>query len=415
VVAVALGSAPAARAAVVTLEIVADTADGQLDDLATPFLDGGTVGYRARSAIDASRSIVVDGTVLVTSGDTVDGAALLDVSFASIDGAALALRTSDNCYAGDVFFQSHHVFVGGAGRRVVDRDTAIDGFSNPLNLSTVLTPSVGFSSVENGTLAFYIDTTTLAPYSQTSTVFRRDSGGAISVVAATGDAIPDGGGSTFSAFGPPVLDSGRIAFRGRGLGRGGISTWDAGQLARVVDSTTQAPGHEPTAFGDAFDKGIARAGGDTAFVTTGSVKGVWKVVDGTLQRVSDSTTGIPDGDGNLFEFFGVDIERGAVAFVGRRDNQFLPPRQYGVYTDLHGTLEKVVDLDDTIGGRTPDEFEAMTGYSLSGNRILFLVRFTDASEAVVLATVFPEGTDPGIFYGDGFERGDMGFWTSVLP
>ena len=70
-------------------------------------------------------------------------------------------------------------------------------------------------------------------------------------------------------------------------------------------------------------------------------------MDGTLATVVDTLTTIPNGIGEFTSFFTFPaFDDGHVAFLAEGS-----AGQQGIFTNVHGQVEKVVDLNDTIDGR----------------------------------------------------------------
>ena len=98
---------------------------------------------------------------------------------------------------------------------------------------------------------------------------------------------------------------------------------------------------------------------------------------------------IPEGSGDFstlaFTFdTGPSVECGSTVFVGQGSSG-----QKGIYTNVGGTLEKVVDVDDTLGGIAVDNV-FISRQALSQGRILFGVNEPGGSatsiDAIWLAT-----------------------------
>ncbi len=63
----------------------------------------------------------------------------------------------------------------------------------------------------------------------------------------------------------------------------------------------------------------------------------------------------------------------------------------GIYTDLTGSLTKVIAIGDTFDGKTVDEVN-IGQFSLDGNNIAVVVSFTNGSDGVYTFTPVPEPT-----------------------
>lgn len=117
-------------------------------------------------------------------------------------------------------------------------------------------------------------------------------------------------------------------------------------------------------------------------------EGIYLQNGSSLSVIADTNTPIPDGTGNFsgFMYNPPAIDNSNVAFMGYGSNS-----QAGIYTTLGGTLSKVIDINDTLDGKTfrPFSFSsASIGYQgLSGNQLAFLAEFTDGSQAIYIAVL----------------------------
>ncbi len=137
------------------------------------------------------------------------------------------------------------------------------------------------------------------------------------------------------------------------------------------------------------NKSVALKGGRTTL--QGRVEeGIYLQDGGSLALIADLNTPIPDGAGNFsrFMFTAPAIDSGNVAFIGYGSNS-----QAGIYTTLGGSLSKVIDINDTLDGKTlrPFSFTSATlgREGLSRNQLAFLAQFTDGSQGVYVATLNP--------------------------
>ena len=201
--------------------------------------------------------------------------------------------------------------------------------------------------------------------------------GGLTRVADLNTLIPNGTG-TFNNFLNPALDGGNVAFGGRDpRGQRGIYT-DIGGLTRVADETTPIPNGTGNFTGFGFP---ALDGGNVAFQGFGSggQLGIYTDIGG-LTLVADTNTPIPNGTGNFTVFFGSPaLDGGSVAFRGLGSGD-----QNGIYTDIGGSLEKVIDLTDLLDGKTLSSLNFSIN-GLSGNSLAFLAGFTDGSRGIFRA------------------------------
>jgi hypothetical protein len=157
----------------------------------------------------------------------------------------------------------------------------------------------------------------------------------------------------------------------------------AAGLGVVADLNTAIPGGTGN-FTD-FDY-PSLEGASVAFKAYGSgQKGVYSDVGGSLGVVADLNTPIPDGTGNFTDFgYIVSLDGGNVAFQAEGASG-----QKGIYTNVGRSLNKVIDLSDSLDGKTI-WWLYMGPEALSGNSVAFLAAFTDNSSGVFTATVVPE-------------------------
>lgn len=218
------------------------------------------------------------------------------------------------------------------------------------------------------------------------------SGGQIGIYSAKGamvttlvdsvTAVPGQAGN-FTLLTHPQLDSGNAMFTGAGSSGQGIYTVIDGAVDVVVDTSDAIPGGSGNFTVFNFGQKHALDGTDVAFIGSGSSgqAGVYTAVGGTLSVVADLNTPVPGGSGNFTAFGNVSMDGGSVAFEGIDG-----AGQRGVYTNLGGSLEKVITVGDTLDGLIVSDAFGATGASmLSGNTIGFFVRFTDGSKAIYRA------------------------------
>jgi hypothetical protein len=171
-----------------------------------------------------------------------------------------------------------------------------------------------------------------------------------------------------------------LAFMGSGAGRAGIYRRQVSGLKKLVDDTTRIPsggGLLSTfqSFGDPCMRGE-----DVAFRGEGSgQEGIYTIIDGALARVADRNTSIPEGSGRFTGFGVVSFDGTNVAFVGEG-----PSGQKGIYTDLGGSLVKVIDVYDRLENKRVSNFY-IGRQALSGGAIAFKADFTDGTSGLFAA------------------------------
>ncbi|MCC6661503.1 MAG: hypothetical protein IT437_11525 [Phycisphaerales bacterium] len=182
--------------------------------------------------------------------------------------------------------------------------------------------------------------------------------------------IPNGGGATFGAIGPPSLQDGSIAFVGRHE-LGGIPTglfaWRAASLIMIADITTRIPGR-PAQFTGVGDCDLEN--GAIAFTGLGPAgyRGIFRAeASGVITRLYDTDMMVPGGNGGVFTSLGrASMDDGHVAFFGTGGDQ------NGIYTDLPGALTFAAHLGTPIPGRPGLIFSSFGRVDLSGDIVAFI-------------------------------------------
>ncbi len=199
-------------------------------------------------------------------------------------------------------------------------------------------------------------------------IYSRNGNGPLTIVA--DPATPDPGGFGFLT---------EFFFVGREGRTIGFSAWTTlggpavyirtNALTLVANTTTLVPGtNQPFTF---FQPNVSAGATEVAFAGENAQRsGVYTGASPTtLQTVADTTTAIPGGTGT-FTSFGdrPSTDRGATVFYGQGT-----AGQQGIYTDLGGTLRRVADLSTPIpnGTGTFTGFTFFYGPSIDGNRIAF--------------------------------------------
>src|SRR5262245_13600976 len=192
-------------------------------------------------------------------------------------------------------------------------------------------------------------------------------GGTLSRVADQNTAVPAGTG-TFTSFGAPALSGDLLAFHGnRGPEEEGVYLFAGGTLSRVADVNTPIPDGNGT-FGR-FRGNPALSGVNIAFLGFGSSfqEGIYHFAGKLpLTRVADLNTAIPGGTGNFIAFDVPVLSGSNVAFLG-----FGSSGQRGIYLLAGATLSRVVDLNTAIPGGTGN-FTGLSNFPmLSGKNVTF--------------------------------------------
>ena len=178
---------------------------------------------------------------------------------------------------------------------------------------------------------------------------RAESGGfTFTKIVDTNTPIPGGVGN-FVAFGAPVFDGTTVAFWAPGLcfcsSQIGVYASTGGSLQKLADSNTPIPGSVGNF--DNFNEAEIRGGTVAFFGANGFVSsGIYASSGGSLTRVADLNTAVPDGIGN-FQYFvpEVAVDDGRVLFAGLGSFSTA-----GLYSFAAGSLTTVVDFNMVMPG-----------------------------------------------------------------
>ncbi len=246
-------------------------------------------------------------------------------------------------------------------------------------------------------------------------------------VADTSTLVPGGAMSeTFSAFGAPALDGGQVAFQGFGtMGQAGIYRDGIGALGVVADLGTAIPdgtGNFMNFFFPALQGGQVAFNG-SAFNASGPglQQGVYRDVGGTLTRIADLTTPIPDGSGTFSGFGLVSVDGGQIGFEGSGLSG-----QSGIYRDGVGALTTIVNTNTAVPDGT-GTFTIFNNSSLAGGRVAFVGLGTSGERGVYrtgvgaltriadLNTAIPGGTGNFTDFSDLSTDGDQIAFDGFRP
>lgn len=154
-------------------------------------------------------------------------------------------------------------------------------------------------------------------------------------------------------------------------------------LTVVADENTSIPWHDRKF--QSFPQ-FSVANGRVAFRGTGEqLEGIYvgtQPLD--LTRVADTSTAIPDGEGNFHGFGDLSHDADSIAFVG-----FGADQQPGIYLYIEGASipQKLVDSSDAalLGNKAVRSFH-LGRDAFSGGEIIFHVTYVDDSEAIFAAS-----------------------------
>jgi hypothetical protein len=303
--------------------------------------------------------------------------------------------------------------VGGSITTIADTNTALPDGTGNFRL-------FGTPSLSHGNAAFSGSGETASRVAQGAFFVPR--GGPITTVADQNTPVP-GGIEVFRGVGQVSLDDGNVTFVHSSVGKDRIFVADNGsQITLVADSTDfivfnglsfkggivafiaqqtsifaasvgsppmlvvdvgSFPGPGLTGFSPSIDNGAI------AFLVQGD--GIYlATLEGSITPVALVGTPIPGGTGN---FTGFDPDSpshrdGIVAFRG-----FGPSGQEGIYVSIGGSLTKVINLSDSLDGKTLTHL--FLGYeAVSGNQIAFAAQFANGSRGIYVAQVIKEDECP---------------------
>ena len=172
-------------------------------------------------------------------------------------------------------------------------------------------------------------------------------------IADTRTPVPDGVGE-FITFSRPAIDGNDVVFKGRDAVTlaYGIYIFNGGTLVKVVDKSTPVPENPSISF-TGFDGNVSIENGVIAFeayfrIADSNQEGVYTATGGMLTKVADTITTTIPGTGKIFSSVDApSLSYGKVVFQGKDASGF-----GGIYSDVSGTLEMVVDANSTVPGYT---------------------------------------------------------------
>jgi hypothetical protein len=232
----------------------------------------------------------------------------------------------------------------------------------------------------------------------------RSGGGPVVRVADTRTRVP-GSTENFDFFYGVSAKNGLTAFVGSSESADGVYLHNdaTSQIIRVADTSMQVPGRAEgfVAFGDDSIGGLDVDGGSVAFIGLfgeGRIGEagiyVFDSATGAIVRVVDTIMDTPgefDFSQDAFTSVAIDDGHVVLGYGLEGDPRTGTPQtpDFGVYTDLGGSLESVLRAGDTLDGKVVRR--AYVGAEgLDGNQIAMSVVFADGTEGIYIATVVPE-------------------------
>jgi hypothetical protein len=206
-----------------------------------------------------------------------------------------------------------------------------------------------------------------------------DAGGTLHTLVTEGTPTPGGTGMLDSINSNVAAANGAVAFFGSSGGQRGIYLARNGQLLKVADSNTAAPGSAGN-FQDFSNVNIGFDGTDVAFAADAAgVPGLYRTLNGGLVNIVTSNTVINGygklsfGDSNSIP---MSLDAGRIAFSNGN----------AIFADVDGSIQKVIGVGNQLFGKTVNGITFGTN-GLSGDEIAFGAHFTDGSSGIFLATV----------------------------
>ena len=366
---------------------------GNFGSFDAPSLENGSVAFRSGgiyTTVGGSLNLVVDtNTFIPGNGTRKFGFNLIAPSLSN--GSVAFYGDSGSYEPGNPPFIAAGIYtnVGGTLNVVADNNTPIPGGTgNFYNFSSL-------ASLNNGSVAFEGKRYPGFSGGPFISGIYTNIGGSLNVVADGNTPVPDGT-ENFAYLNYPSLDNGSVAFIGYQTPisalRQGIYTNLGGSLNVVADYNTPIPGGTGNFDNFNFSRNPpVLNNGSVAFVGYGSrftQGGIYTNLGGSLNVVADYNTPIPGRGGNFNKssFFGLSFNNGNIAF----ETDGIDPRFtfQGIYTNLGGSLTKVIDDEDSLDGKTIRTL-SFSKEGLSGNQIAFSAVFSDNSRGIYIATLEP--------------------------
>jgi hypothetical protein len=262
--------------------------------------------------------------------------------------------------------------------------TAVVGSSNPLVDTSTPHPNglgnygiFGNITLDSGQGAFF------GGNNSDTGIYRRPvTGGPITTIVERLDIMPGSASDQFFGFGVPELENDNVVFTGSGgstLARKGVYRHSAGSLSVLYDTSTPIPGGTGNF---ANFSSVRLSNGKVLFYGEGDTEqGFYTDVSGSLQLVVDRNTTAPGGD--TFDDDG--FVYGSLDTTGIAFWSFLLGGGSGIYTNLSGSLTKVIRTGDTLDGKIVGDLD-FSREGLSGEEIAFRAVFADGTSGIYVAS-----------------------------
>ncbi|GET38530.1 DUF7453 family protein [Microseira wollei] len=429
-IALSLGwlTAGAVEAASFTFSKIVDTntpipgGGGNFTFLNTPVIDNGIVvfsGERGNQGRVEQRGIYTyAGGMLQTVVDTNTPVPFSDVNFIGLD-LGLAIDKGNIVFGGsgnkpnplggtDVY--GIYTVIGGVLDRVIDQSTILPGDNS--NFTTF----GGGLSIKGNNVAFY------GGSSFENVALFTNAGGTLQRVVDSSTPLPEVTSNLDSLSNADVVFASSTSVDGTiNNWRSGIYTYTGGVIKKIVDPATIMLGGRTDLN---FSAGQPLVDNDDIAFSVVSYSNqpstaIYTIVDGKVSLIADTNTPVPGGIGNFFNlaglnvgsfnFGGLSLDQGSVAFVGgdlvgfrEFPGPICSPRQFcpgpirfpeirnGIYTTLGGSLTRVIAEGEQLDGKViAPYYLGVSRQMLSGNSLVFSVRFTDGSSGIYQADFVP--------------------------
>ncbi len=334
----------------------------------------GNSGVFAETLSSVSRSLLTSGSSLPGTAGTLGSL----IPSATNSGATFSYNGGNWAVIGPNatnFFGLYGQAAGGTLRTLADGDTTVPGQAIPFSAARLAQSR----PIVSGDLVAFA-----GPWAGSNVwgLYLSTFDGTLTTLADENTSVPGGGTLDFHSSTPTVAFANETFAFANTLTSGQavlLMGTQPQQLTRLADTTTTAPGGG--GLFTAFDATPQVASGRVAFVgTTASRSGLYQgTTSANLSRIVDTSLAIPSGSGNFTAFDNQFAFTGsAAAWVGYGSGG-----QQGVYTNLTGSITKVLNLSDTINGRTPLQFH-LSPQGLVNNHLAVQVQFTDGSQSLVV-------------------------------
>ena len=203
--------------------------------------------------------------------------------------------------------------------------------------------------------------------------------------------FPSGVLDLLGTMSSPAISGGNVAFLGMGsAGQTGVYfAIRPGPPVKVADANTVFPSAPANVAPFYLFSGQSISGSAVSFSALSTFNDGKDLYDGVFvaippgppNKIADTNTVVPGGIGNFVYFGATVIDPDNVVFEG-----FSWSNGKGIYSNIGGSLIKIIDQTDTIGGKGIKDLALGPG-GFSGDQVAFGVIFTDGSQGIALGTI----------------------------